>query len=163
MNSVLPATNSIPKPRTTSWGNCWCLRRSLSARGCNIEDGRIELPDQLGVEPSPNKQICRLHRHPREAARRLQKPEDPPQLPKNVPLYCSNNTILEAFCCHVTHAPKRAFLELFSVQIVRLLLLGALVTDLELNIPTTQMLIFTEHPCVLLWHSSLFQNNSLIS
>jgi hypothetical protein len=125
INIVWPATSSIPGPRTTSSGNCWCPQRSLSECGCSIEGGRNELLDQLGVERSPNKQICRLHRHPREAARRRQKPEDPPQLPKDVPLFCSNNAILQttAFTSK-SHlqlprhtCPHRALLELSSVQI----------------------------------------------
>ena len=82
MDSAWPARNLIPAPRKTSWSSCWCLRCSRSEGGYSTAGGKNGLRHQWGVEQSPSKQICRQHRHPREAAlwRRQQKPEDPPQL-----------------------------------------------------------------------------------
>lgn len=96
-DSDWPARSWIPAPRRTSWSSCWCRQCSRSERGYSTAGGKNGLRHQWGVEQSPSKQICRQHRHPREAAlwRRQQKPEDPPQLSTILPFCCNNRSCLD--------------------------------------------------------------------
>lgn len=165
-DSVWPARSWIPAPRRTSWSSCWCRRCSRSERGYSTAGGKNGLRHQWGVEPSPSKQICRQHRHPREAAlwRRQQKPEDPPQLSTIWPFCCNNRSCLDT---QLTTCLYKAFWKtvLNGDWISCAAVSPSTSRSWQLNAYKTELLTCTWYRCLILRHSQsifFFKINPLV-